>query len=71
VPAFEPSPFEGECGRHIAIFYPQQGVPGLKGRLQQQGAQLVAPWRETSVERFCFLSPDGYMFEASAGGKPP
>ena len=32
---FEPSPFEREYGRHIALSYPQTDFVGLKQRLQR------------------------------------
>jgi catechol 2,3-dioxygenase-like lactoylglutathione lyase family enzyme len=66
VPDFEPSPFEREYGRHIAVTYPHDGFVGLKERLRQQGAQLVEPLRETPVERFFFRDPNGYLFEVIA-----
>ena len=60
---FEPSPFEREFGRHVALAYPRDDFTGLKERLRQQGAELVAPLRETPFERFFFRTPDGYLFE--------
>jgi catechol 2,3-dioxygenase-like lactoylglutathione lyase family enzyme len=63
---FEPSPFEREYGRHIALTYPQAGLAGLKERLRQQGAELIAPLRETPRERFFFKDLDGYVFEVLA-----
>ncbi len=60
---FEPSPFEREFGRHIAITYPLSGFEPLKKRLVQFGAELIAAERETPFERFFFRSPDGYVFE--------
>src|SRR5689334_4431672 len=63
---FQPSPFEREYGRHVAVTYPHAGFAGLKQRLQQQGAELVAPLRPTSTERFFFRHPDGYLFEVIA-----
>jgi catechol 2,3-dioxygenase-like lactoylglutathione lyase family enzyme len=66
VPDFEPSPFEREYGRHVAVRFPLAGFPGLKERLTQQGARLVSPLRQTPVERFFFHDPDGYLFEVVA-----
>ena len=66
VPGFEPSPFEREYGRHIAVTYPREDFDALKDRLRRQGADLVAPQRETPVERFFFRDPDGYLFEVVA-----
>jgi catechol 2,3-dioxygenase-like lactoylglutathione lyase family enzyme len=60
---FEPSPFEREFGRHIAIEYPLEGFEALKRRLTEQGAELIAPERETPFERFFFRDPNGYVFE--------
>src|SRR3954469_2904360 len=60
---FEPSPFEREYGRHIAVSYPASGFVDLKTRLQTEGAEIIAPLRETSFKRFFFRSPDGYIIE--------
>jgi catechol 2,3-dioxygenase-like lactoylglutathione lyase family enzyme len=60
---FQPSPFEQEFGRHVALSYPRSGFAALKQRLVEQGAELVAPARATPFERFFFRSPDGYVFE--------
>ena len=54
VPDFEPSAFEREYGRHIAVSYPREGFAGLKDRLKQHGAELIAPLRATPFERFFF-----------------
>ncbi len=63
VPDYQPSPFDREYGRHIAIAFPQQEFAALKQRLERHGARLVAPLRETPFERFFFVDPDGYVFE--------
>jgi catechol 2,3-dioxygenase-like lactoylglutathione lyase family enzyme len=63
---FEPSPFEREYGRHIAVSHPCDGFAGLKARLAKEGAEIIAPLRETPFERFFFRSPDGYVFEVVA-----
>ncbi len=60
---FEPSPFEREFGRHVAIEYPLGGFEALKRRLTEHGAELIAPERETPFERFFFRDPNGYVFE--------
>ena len=65
---FEPSPFEREYGRHIAVTYPREGFAGLKSRLGEEGAEVIAPLRETRFERFFFRNPDGYVFEVMAEG---
>jgi catechol 2,3-dioxygenase-like lactoylglutathione lyase family enzyme len=61
--AFEPSPFEKEFGRHIAITASLADFPRLKERLQAQGATLIEPLRETPFARFFFRDPNGYVFE--------
>jgi catechol 2,3-dioxygenase-like lactoylglutathione lyase family enzyme len=66
VPDYAPSPFEREYGRHVAISHPAADFDGLKERLRQQGAELVAPLRPTTTERFFFRDPDGYFFEVVA-----
>jgi catechol 2,3-dioxygenase-like lactoylglutathione lyase family enzyme len=60
---FQASPFEREYGRHVALAYPVKDLGGLKERLCEQGAELIAPARETPFERFFFRDPDGYVFE--------
>ena len=63
VPGFEPSAFEGEYGRHVAISWPRAGLNDLKERLTQHGATLIGPQRQTPVQRFFFRDPNGYVFE--------
>ena len=64
VEGFEVSRFEGEFGRHIAVYYPRPQFEALKQRLQQHGAELIAPLRATPFERFFFRDPvNGYVFE--------
>ena len=60
---FEPSPFEAEFGRHVAVAFPRAEFGGLKRRLTDHGAELIEPERPTPFERFFFRSPDGYVFE--------
>jgi len=62
-PEFEPSRFEQEFGRHIAVAFDRAKFPPLKERLQAQGATLIEPLRETPFERFFFRDPNGYVFE--------
>ena len=62
-PAFEPSPFEREFGRHIAVTIPLSEFPALEERLTASGATLIDPIRETPFRRFFFRDPDGYVFE--------
>src|SRR6516225_8358913 len=40
---FEPSPFEREYGRHVAVTCPKEGLTGLKERLMREGASVVVP----------------------------
>ena len=64
VAGFEASPFEGEFGRHIALYHPLSDFAGLKQRLVDQGAEIVEPLRATPFERFFFREPvNGYVFE--------
>ena len=62
-PEFEPSRFEKEFGRHIAITLALAEFPQLKERLQAGGATLIEPLRETPFVRFFFRDPNGYVFE--------
>jgi catechol 2,3-dioxygenase-like lactoylglutathione lyase family enzyme len=60
---FEPSRFEREFGRHIALTFARAEFPRLKVRLEEEGATLIQPLRETPFERFFFRDPNGYVFE--------
>jgi catechol 2,3-dioxygenase-like lactoylglutathione lyase family enzyme len=71
VPDFEPSPFEREYGRHVALSFPVAAFPLLKGRLERMGAELIAPGRPTPFDRFFFRTPDGYVFEVVAAERRP
>lgn len=62
-PEFEPSRFEREFGRHIAVAFPRVEFPQLKERLQARGAVLIEPLRDTPFARFFFRDPNGYVFE--------
>ncbi len=62
-PDFEPSAFEAEYGRHIAVFFPGTEFDELKQRLAGAGAELIAAKRPTPFERFFFREPNGYVFE--------
>ena len=62
-PGFEPSPFEREFGRHVAVTVPLAEFPALKERLQARGATLIDPLRDTPFQRFFFRDPEGYVFE--------
>ena len=63
VPEFQPSPFEQEYGRHIALSLPRAGFPMLKERLIAHGAKVIDPLRATPFDRFFFRDPNGYLFE--------
>jgi catechol 2,3-dioxygenase-like lactoylglutathione lyase family enzyme len=62
-PEFEPSPFEQEFGRHVAVTFPLAGFAALRERLIARGATLIDPIRETPFQRFFFRDADGYVFE--------
>ena len=62
-PDFEPSAFEAEYGRHIAVFFPGAGFAELKHRLADAGAEIIEAKRPTPFERFFFREPNGYVFE--------
>ena len=62
-PEFEPSRFEKEFGRHIAVTFDLAEFPRLKERLQARGATLIEPLRQTPFQRFFFRDPNGYVFE--------
>jgi catechol 2,3-dioxygenase-like lactoylglutathione lyase family enzyme len=68
---FEPSPFEAEFGRHVAVAFPLAEFDGLKRRLVEHGAGLIEPLRPTPFARFFFRSPDGYVFEVVAAERVP
>jgi catechol 2,3-dioxygenase-like lactoylglutathione lyase family enzyme len=63
---FEPSPFEKEYGRHVAIEFDQCQFAALKARLTEHDAELIEPLRPTPFERFFFRDPNGYIFEVVA-----
>jgi len=67
VEGFAVSPFEGEFGRHIAVFHPAQELAALRERLVSEGAQVMQPLRPSVHERFFFREPvNGYVFEVIA-----
>lgn len=64
VEGFECSAFEGEFGRHVALFHPLADFPALKERLNDAGAELIDEIRPTPFQRFFFREPvNGYVFE--------
>jgi catechol 2,3-dioxygenase-like lactoylglutathione lyase family enzyme len=68
-PEFEPSRFEREFGRHIAVTFPLDEFPALQERLIARGAALIDPIRATPFRRFFFRDPDGYVFEVVEEGR--
>ncbi len=71
VEGFQVSPFEGEFGRHVALFHPLADFPALKQRLAVEGAALMEPLRTTPFERFFFREPiNGYVFEVVDQDRP-
>ena len=68
VDGFAASPFEGEFGRHIAVFHPAAQFAELKRHLEQLGAHVFDPDRPTPFARFFFREPvNGYVFEVVDG----
>ena len=63
VPDFEPSPFEQEYGRHVAVSLPRSAFAGVKDRLAARGIAPIEPERATPFARFFFRDPNGYVFE--------
>jgi len=66
VEGYEPTPYDREFGRHIAIERPVAEFDDLKARLNQNGATLIDPLRPTPFPRFFFRDPDGHVFEVVA-----
>ena len=61
---FVVSPFEGEFGRHVALFHPVAEFEGMKARLAARGADVFDAERTTPFARFFFREPiNGYVFE--------
>jgi catechol 2,3-dioxygenase-like lactoylglutathione lyase family enzyme len=64
VEGFETSPFEGEFGRHLAVFCPDAEFDDLKARLLARAATIIEPLRATTFERFFVREPvNGYVIE--------
>jgi catechol 2,3-dioxygenase-like lactoylglutathione lyase family enzyme len=63
IDGYEPSPFEGEFGRHFAIFHPKADYDALKQRLLDHGAEISEAIVPTSFPRFFARDPNGYYFE--------
>jgi catechol 2,3-dioxygenase-like lactoylglutathione lyase family enzyme len=71
VPDFEPSSFEAEFGRHVALALPRIEFDPLKRRLLAHGATLIEPERPTPFARFFFRDPNGYVFEVVEADHAP
>jgi catechol 2,3-dioxygenase-like lactoylglutathione lyase family enzyme len=70
VDGFATSPFEGEFGRHIAVFHPVADFDGLKRRLTDRGAEVFDALRPVPFARFFFREPvNGYVFEVIDGSR--
>ena len=69
-PAFEPSPFEGEFGRHVAFRVDREDYADLRDRLAAQGGVIIEPGRATPFARFFVRAPDGYVFEVIERSTP-
>ena len=70
VKGFRASPFEGEFGRHVAVFHPLDAFDDLKSRLIAQGAEIIEPLRATDFQRFFVREPiNGYVFEVIDQGR--
>ena len=64
VDGLQPSAFEGEFGRHVAVRYPARELAALRERLTGAGATIVDAIRPTPFARFFFREPvNGYVFE--------
>ena len=64
VEGFEASAFEGEFGRHVAVYFPLSDFAALKARLLAHGADIIEPLRATDFQRFFVREPvNGYVFE--------
>jgi len=64
VDGYQPSAFEGEFGRHVALRCPAAGFHALRQRLVDAGGTLIAAQRPTPFARFFVREPvNGYVFE--------
>ena len=67
VEGFVVSPFEGEFGRHIAVFQPAGEMAAVRERVMAAGARVMEPERASAAVRFFFCEPvNGYVFEVIA-----
>ena len=58
-PEYEPSPFEREFGRHVAVTVPLAEFPALRERLQARGATLIEPPAPDPVPAVLLPRPRG------------
>ena len=64
VEGYQPSRFEGEFGRHVAVRCPAGEFAALRQRLIEAGATPIEPLRPTPFPRFFVREPvNGYVFE--------
>ena len=60
----QPSAFEGEFGRHVAMRHPAADFEALRRRLIDAGATPIEALRPTPFPRFFVREPvNGYVFE--------
>jgi hypothetical protein len=72
VEGFACSAFEGEFGRHFAVYHPVSAFPALKRLLQEIGAEVYDPLRPSPFARFFFREPiNGYVFEVIDAAQQP
>lgn len=72
VEGFRVSPFEGEFGRHIAVFHPVDDFPALRERIKESGGEITEPLRPTAHQRFFFREPvNGFVFEVIDQAREP
>lgn len=63
VPDFQPSQFEDEFGRHVALSVTDAELDEVRAKLIEQGAEIIPPQRDTPHRRLFFRDPDGYIIE--------
>jgi len=63
VPDFQPSQFEDEFGRHVALSVTDAELDEVRAKLIEQGTEIIPPQRDTPHRRFFFRDPDGYIIE--------
>ena len=68
VDGFQPSSFEGEFGRHVALRCPAAEFEALRRRVVDAGGTVIAAQRPTPFARFFVREPvNGYVFEVIEG----